>query len=65
LLCNEDIAQQSPGNLAPASAYSRKRELTILECHSPAQLIELEREVRLACLGGIASDYKLCLERLA
>jgi hypothetical protein len=65
LLGYEDIAQQSPGNLVPASAYRRKREQTVIECHLPAESIELECEVRLACLRGVSSDYKLSLEGLA
>jgi hypothetical protein len=65
LLGNEDIAEQGPGNLAPASAYRRKRELTVLESHLPAELIEVACEVRRARLRGISTDYKLCLEGLA
>src|ERR1700689_3484417 len=48
LLSGQDVAQHRAGHLAPAGAFGGQSELTVLERHPPAELLELVGQVRLA-----------------
>src|SRR3984957_20118805 len=47
LLGDQDVADQGAGDLAPAGAFGRERELTLLKRHPPAELLEVTGQVRL------------------